>query len=87
MILTPSAEVDVSEGPQQFPTPVGNSSQPNKFSFCPRFIEDKELDEVWGKVLDHQAKTDPDTIFAEYNDVAIRVSIHDQFHSFSSKSL
>ena len=75
VILTPFAEVDASEGPQQVPTPVGNPSRPNKFSFCPRFIEDKELDEVWGRISDHQLKIGPDIIFADYNDVGIRVSI------------
>ena len=87
VILTPSVEVDIPEDPQQVPTPVDNSSQANKLPFHPRFIEDKELDEVWGEISDRQAKTGPDTIFAEYNDVAILVSIHDHFQSFSSKSL
>ena len=49
VVLTPSAEVDAPEGPQQVPTSVGNPSQPNKFPFCPRFINDKELDDAWGK--------------------------------------
>ena len=35
VILTPSVEVDVPEDPQQVPTLVGNSSQSNKFLFCP----------------------------------------------------
>lgn len=72
VILAPSVEVDVPEGFQRVPTPVGNSSQSNKFPFCPRFIEDKKLDEVWRKVSDRQAEIGSNTIFAEYNDVAIR---------------
>ena len=46
VILTLSAEVDIPKDPQQVSTPVGNSSQTNKFPFCPRFIEDKELDAI-----------------------------------------
>ena len=57
VILTPSVEVDIPEDSQQVPPLVGNSSQSNKFPFCPRFIEDKELDEAWGKISDRQAKT------------------------------
>ena len=87
VILTPSAEVEIPKDPQQVPTPVSNSSQIDKFPFSPRFIEDNELDKVWGTISDRQAKTGPDVIFAEYNDVAIRVSIYDHFYSFSSESL
>lgn len=76
VVLTPSAEVDASKGPEQIPTNVGNPSQPDKFPFHPRFIEDKELDEAWGKILDHQIKMHPDSIFGGYNDLAIRVSIY-----------
>ena len=75
VILTPSAEVDIPGDSQQVPLPVGNSSRSNKFPFHPRFIENKELDEAWGKISDRQAMIGPDTIFAEYNDLAIRVSI------------
>ena len=85
VILTPSVEVDIPEDSQQVPPPVGNFSKSNKFPFNPRFIEDKELDEAWGKVSDRQAETGPDIIFAEYNDVVIRVSIYDHLHSSSSK--
>ena len=85
VILTPSTEVDIPGISQQVPLPVGNSSQSNKFPFHPRFIENKELDEAWGKVSDRQAMIGPDTIFAEYNDLAIRVSIFDQLYSFSSE--
>lgn len=72
IILTPSPEVVISGDPQQVPPPPGNTSQVNKFSFSPRFIEDKELDEAWGKISDRQTEIDPDMIFAEYNDMAIR---------------
>ena len=82
VIITPTTEVEIPKDPQQVPTPVSNPSQTNKFPFSPRFIEDKELDEAWGKISDRQAKTSPDTIFAEYNDVAIRVSIYNHFPSF-----
>ena len=75
VILTPSVEVDVPKDSQRISIPAANSSEANKFPFCPRFIEDKELDEAWGKVSDRQAETGPDTIFADYNDVAIRVSV------------
>ena len=75
VVLTPSAEVDAPKGPQQVPTNVGNPSQPNKFPFRPRFINDKELDEAWEKISDNQIKMDHDLIFAGYNDLAIRVSI------------
>ena len=85
VILSPSAEVDAPRDSQQVPPPVGNSSRSNKFPFNPRFIEDKELDEAWGKISNHQAETGPDTIFSEYNDVAIRVSIYDHLHSSSSE--
>lgn len=87
VILTPYVEVVAPEGPQQVPTPVGNPSQPNKFPFVPLFIDDKELDEAWRRISDHQIKIGPDIIFADYNEVAIRVSIYDQFHSFPFKSL
>ena len=85
VILTPSTEVDIPGISQQVPPPVGNSPQSNKFPFHPRFIENKELDEAWGKVSDRQAMIGPDTIFAEYNDLAIRVSIFDQLYSSSSE--
>ena len=75
VIETPSVEVDASERSQQVPITVDNPSQPNKFPFRPRFIEDKELDEAWQKVSDTQLKMHPDLIFAGYNDQAIRVSI------------
>ena len=75
VIQTPSAEVETPEGLQQVPTTVGNSSHPNKFPFRPQFIEDKELDEAWGRISDNQIKMYPDMIFAGYNDQAIRVSI------------
>ena len=75
VILTPSVEVDIPGISQQVPPPVGNFASPNKFPFHPRFIENKELDEAWGKISDRQAMIGPDTIFAEYNDLAIRVSI------------
>ena len=80
VILTPSAEVDIPGISQQVPPPVGNSSSPNKFPFHPRFVENKELDEAWGKISDRQAMIGPDTIFAEYNDLTIRVSISDQLY-------
>ena len=75
VVRIPFAEVDAPKGPEQVPTNVGNPSQPNKFPFHPRFIENKELDEAWGKISDHQIKMDPDLIFAGYNELAIRVSI------------
>lgn len=75
VVLTPFAEVDALEGPQQVPTSVGNPSQPNKFPFRPRFINDKELDEAWGKISDNQIKMYPDMTFASYNDLVIQVSI------------
>ena len=75
VVLIPSAEVDASKGPQQVPTNVGNPSQPDKFPFHPRFIENKELDEAWGKISDYHMKMNPGLIFAGYNDLAIRVCI------------
>ena len=75
VVRIPSAEVDASQGLQQVPTSVGNPSHPNKFPFRPRFIENKELDEAWGKISDHYMKRNPDLIFSGYNDLAIRVCI------------
>lgn len=80
VILTPSTEVVIPGDFQQVPPPVGSSSKPNKFPFRPRFTEDKELDEAWGRLSDRQAKTSPDKIFADYNDVVIRVSVYDHFY-------
>lgn len=77
VVLTPSTEVDAPKGPQQVLTNVGNPSQPDKFPFHPRFIEDKELDKACGKISDHQIKMRPDLIFEGYNDLAIRVTIYD----------
>ena len=49
-----------------------------KFLILDKSRMKRELDEAWGKVSDRQAMIGPDTIFAEYNDLAIRVSISDQ---------
>ena len=75
VVRMPSAEVDGLQGLQQVPISVGDPSHPNKFPFRPRFIEDKELDEAWGKISDHHMKMNPDLIFSGYNDLAIRVCI------------
>ena len=75
VVRVPSTKVDGLQGPQQVPITIGNPSHPNKFPFRPRFIEDKELDEAWGKVSDLYMKMDPDLIFSGYNDWAIRVCI------------
>ena len=75
VVRIPSAEVDALQGPQQVPTSVGNPSHPNKCPFRPRFIENKELDEAWGKISDHYMKRNPNLIFSGYNDLAIRVCI------------
>ena len=75
IVRIPSAEVDGLQGLQQVPISIGDPSHPNKFPFRPRFIEDKELDEAWGKISDHHMKMNPDLIFSGYNNLAIRVCI------------
>ena len=77
--LTPPAEVEVPEESQQVSTPTGNSPLRIAFPHRPRIFNDEDLDEAWRRISDRQAETSPDSIFAEYNHMAIQVSFHDHF--------